>query len=146
MSATAAMLSRLRRMVNEPTPDVYDDTVLREYIERYPLLDVRGKNPYTWDTSTEPPTQDANESWIPTYDLHAAAANIWSEKAALVAGDFDFASDGSNLSRSQVVEQYMKQMRHHRSRCAITVIEPLASPLPAEDVRVWIGNLPEPDD
>lgn len=116
MSATAAQIAQVRRMVNESDDTTYDDDAITEYIEAYPHLDERGELPYTWDTSTEPPTKDENETWIPTYDLHAAAADIWSEKAGVVAVDFDFRADGGNYSRSQVVEQYMIQARYHGAR------------------------------
>lgn len=146
MSATAAQIARLRRMVNEPDDTTYDDDLLTEYIERYPLMDERGQEPYTWDASTEPPTQDPNESWIPTYDLSAAAADIWDEKAAGVAQDFDFSADGGRYDRSQVAEMYAKRARYYRSRRAIRVTTPVAWPAGAdEDLCPWIGNLPEMD-
>jgi len=116
MAATAAQIARLRRMVNEPKITTYDDDALSEYIERFPHLDERGEEPYTWDTATQPPTQDANEDWIPTYDLHAAAADVWEEKAATVASDFTFSADGGSYSRDQVYQQYMAQCRNHRGR------------------------------
>jgi len=116
MSATAAQIAQVRRMVNEPDDTTYDDDAISVFIERYPLLDERGEAPYTWDTSTSPPTQEDNEDWIATYDLHAAAADIWDEKAAVVAVDFDFSADGGNYSRSQVVQQFERQARAHRAR------------------------------
>ena len=42
------------------------------------------------DTSTSPPTLSENDDWIPTYDLHAAAADVWQEKGAAVAEDLAF--------------------------------------------------------
>lgn len=116
MSATAAQIAQVRRMVNEPDDTTYDDDAISTYIEAYPLLDERGEEPYSWDTTTEPPTKDDNETWLPTYDLHAAAADIWDEKAAIVAQDFDFQADGGQYSRSQVATQYMAQARMHRAR------------------------------
>jgi hypothetical protein len=115
MSATAAMILQVRGWVNEPDDTTYDDDAITVFIERYPLLDERGEVPYTWDTST-PPVQEANEDWIPTYDLHAAAADVWTEKATIVAADFDFQADGGNYSRSQVYEAYMSLARHHQAR------------------------------
>ena len=116
MSATAAQIAQVRRMVNEPTDDTYDDDAITVYIELYPLLDERGEVPYTLDTSTEPPTQDDNDNWIPTYDLHAAASNIWAEKAAPTAQDYDFDADGGSYSRSQSFEQCMAMSRYHGAR------------------------------
>ena len=122
MTATAAMIAQVRRMVNEPTTSPYDDDDIQTYIEAYPLFDERGQEPYTFDTSTTPPSQDANEDWIATYDLHAAAADIWEEKAAGVADKFDFQADGGNYSVSQKYAMYMRQAKHHRARRSIRTI------------------------
>jgi hypothetical protein len=117
MTATAAQIAQVRRMVNEPDDTTYDDDAISGYIEDYPRLDERGEVPYTWDTSTSPPTQDDNDDWIPTYDLAAAAADIWAEKAAILAQDYNFRSaDGASFNRREVYEQYMNQSRYYRSR------------------------------
>lgn len=145
MSATAAQIAQVRRMVNEPSETTYTDDDITTYIESYPLLDERGEVPYTWDTSTSPPTQDDNDDWIPTYDLHAAAADIWEEKASVVAADFDFRADGGQYSRSQVYEQYMKQCRFHRSRRTPTTHQGIMFPEPDSGISNdhWVINMPE---
>lgn len=143
MSATAAQVAELRRMVDEPGTDTYSDEDLETYIEKYPLMDERGEVPYTWDTSTSPPTQDENEDWIPTYDLHRAAADVWDEKAAGVAEDFDFQADGGNYARRQVWENYLGQARYHRARRKPSTFTAIMHPKPAGSVREWIGNLAE---
>ena len=144
MAATAEQIARLRRMVAEPTTATYSDAELKAYIERYPVLDERGEAPYEWDTSTSPPTQDTNEDWIPTYDLHAAAGDVWEEKAGLLAANFDFQADGGNFSRSQAYEQAMKQARYHRSRRTPTTAKLVQWPEESETEQSWIGNLAEP--
>ena len=116
MSATAAQIARLRRMVNEPDSTTYDDDAITEYIERYPCVDERGEWAYDWDTATTPPSKDDNDDWIPTYDLNAAAADVWAEKATVVSVDFDFSADGGSYTRSQVHEAYMKQSRYYGAR------------------------------
>ena len=148
MTATAAQIARLRRMVAEPTDTTYDDDTLAEYIERYPLLDERGQQPYTWDTSTEPPTQEVNDNWIATYDLHAAAADVWEEKAAGVADSVDFGADGANYQLSQKYEQAMARVRYHRVRRSPTTHTLVKWPEERNSAELypWIGNLPEPDD
>lgn len=137
MTATAAQIAQLRRMVDESTTDTYADADIQTYIEARPSMDERGEFPYSWDTSTEPPTQDANESWIATYDLAAAAADIWAEKAAILAADFDTNADGASLSRSQAYEQAMKQARYWGSRRKPSTITlyPAPRPVPANDVE-----------
>lgn len=117
MTATAVMIAEVRRLVNEPDDtNGYDDTLLGSIIERYPLIDERGEEPYTFDTSTTPPSPDANEDWIATYDLHLAAAAIWEEKAAPYAGNYDFKADGGDYKRSQQFDQYMGMARFHNAR------------------------------
>jgi hypothetical protein len=103
-------------MVAEPTATTYTDALLTTAIEKYPVMDERGQVPYTWDDSTTPPTQDENEDWAPTYDLNAAAADIWDEKAAGLAGKYDFSADGGTYHRSQAYEQAQKMARQYRSR------------------------------
>jgi hypothetical protein len=116
------------------------------FIERYPLLDERGEFPYTWDVSTDPPTQDVNEGWIPTYDLHAAAADVWEEKAANLVTKFDFQSDEQGFKRSQQHDMAMKMVRYHRSRRSASTIRQAPWPAPTVTATPWIGNLPEPQD
>jgi len=115
MAATAAQVARIRRMTNEPTETVYDDDLVEDYIEAYPLVDARGEVPWVESTTT-PGTLEENPDWTATYDLAAAAADIWAEKASSLAGDFDFAADGGNYSRSQAYEQAMKSSRYWRAR------------------------------
>ncbi len=122
MTATADMIIQVRRMINEPDATTYSDEDIQRYIESYPLIDERGQEPYTYDTSTSPPTVESNEDWIATYDLHSAAADIWEEKAATVADKFDFGADGSNYSVSQKYAMYMRQAKHHRARRSVRTI------------------------
>lgn len=146
MTATAAQIAQIRRMVAEPTETTYDDESVQGYIETYPLIDERGEAPYTWDTSTEPPTQTANDNWIATYDLHAAAADIWDEKASQWADKYDFSADGGNYHRSNVYNQMMAKVRYHRARRSLKGVALVK--WPEEDntaAMPWIGNLPEPD-
>lgn len=43
-----------------------------------------------------------------SYDIYAAAAEIWRSKAGHVAERFDFTADGATFRASQLVEQYTK--------------------------------------
>ena len=122
MSATAAQIQRLRRMVDEPTTEDYDDPTVAEYIERYPLMDERGQKPYTYNASTSPPTQDDNDDWLPTYDLNAAAADVWEEKAATLAADFDFSADGASYTRSQSYQHAIEMAAYYRRRRSMKTI------------------------
>ena len=71
MSASDEDIARLRRMTNEPTQSPYSDALMAAYLEAWPLTDSNGLNPDT-----------GGSSWTEAYDLHAAAADIWEEKAA----------------------------------------------------------------
>jgi len=146
MAATAEQIARLRRMVAEPTSATYADADIAAYIESYPVLDEMGEAPYELDVSTIPPHQDANTEWIPTYDLHAAAGDIWEEKASAVSAYFDFQADGGNFSRSQLYEQAQKQARYHRSRRTPKTSRLVVWPEIGELEQSWIGNLAEPRD
>ena len=77
MTATAGMIAELRRLTAEPTTAVYTDDALKAKIEAYPLMDANHNEP------------DA-VSWLPTYDLAAAASDVWMEKAAGLAGSLIF--------------------------------------------------------
>lgn len=139
---TDAQIAQLRRMIAEPSTTTYSDDTLVAYVEKYPHLDEQGEDPYTLSSDT-PPEQVANDNWIPTYDLHAAAADVWEEKAASVADRFDFRADGGDYSVSQRYEQAMNQVRYHRSRRMPTTVRMVKSP--AEDVDLptdqsWIIN------
>lgn len=116
MAATAAMITQVREMTNEVNSATYSSTRLAEIIERYPVIDERGEAPYTWDVSSSPPTKDDNEEWLPTYDLNSAAADVWEQKAAAAAADYDYSADGANLHRSQVYQQCQRQASLYRSR------------------------------
>ena len=144
MAATAAQITQFRRMVAETGLDTYSDRELAGYIEAYPLLDEQGEAPYTWNTAASPPTQDANEDWIPTYDLHAAAGDIWEEKAATLVTAFDFTADGATYNRSQQYDMMMRQARYHRSRRSPRTGTLVKWPEEASVTQSWIGNLPEP--
>jgi len=133
----AADIARLRRMIAESGTATYTDSLLVTTISRYPLPDVA--NEWPLDTAGS-----ANSAWVATYDLAAAAADCWEEKAAAVSGAFDFTADGATFNKSQTVEQYERQARKWRSRRAPGNHEALAYPMPVPQ-EVWIGNLPEDD-
>ena len=140
--ATAAQIAELRRMCAEPTTTTYSDVALAAYIERYPLTDARGQEPYTWDVSTMPPSQLDNEAWVPTYDLHAAAADVWNEKAAALAHLYDFSADGGSYSRSQGVAQAQAQARYHLARRNLNTIRLTMADGPT--AANFVINWPEP--
>jgi hypothetical protein len=132
MSATDEQIARLRRMANESGTTTYTDKDLAQTIERYPLVDERGEEPWE-DSETTPGTLEANEDWLPTYDLNSAAADIWQEKAAPGAQDYDFAADGGSYTRSQAFAQAMQMVRYFRSRRSLKVVLLRPEPYLAKD-------------
>jgi len=149
MAATAAQVLQVRRMtgLTGTAETEYTDSQLETYIEAHPLLDELGEEAYSWDTSTDPPAQEANDAWIPTYDLNAAAADIWQERASVLAARFDFSADGGNYSRSQAYQQYMTQARYYNARRSARVAQSIQWPPENTNATVpdWVGNLPEAD-
>lgn len=127
MAPSESDIARLRRMTNEPTTDTYSDEDFSATIARYAVVDPFGNAPQI-RSATYPPTLIANPQWIESYDLHSAAAEVWEEKASVVAQDYDFTGplDDGTYQRSQVYEQYMGQARYHMSRRAPSTIRQIS--------------------
>lgn len=104
MSASAADIAQLRRMTAEPTTTTYSDAVLTTVIEKFPIPDSLHFMP------------EEEDDWTPTYDLNAAAAEVWSEKLAALQGNTDFSADGGNYSDSQKFDQADRMVRFYLSR------------------------------
>lgn len=138
MAASAAQISQVRRMCGLAAGDTtYTDAILTTYIERYPLMDPLGLLWYLWDRTTYPPHQDANPDWVPSYDLHAAAADVYEEKAATLATKFDFGADGASMSLSQQFAQANQMARFYRSRRSAGTIQQVIKPRPQDESPYW---------
>lgn len=144
MSATAAQIAEFRRMINEPTTATYSDAHLTGIIERYPMVDELGVAPYYWTQTTTVPTQTENINWVPTYDLNAAAADVWDEKAGVLSVQYNFSADGGNYSVSQAFEQADRMARRYRARRSMKTVKlsSVAEKLTSEKPES-IGNLSE---
>jgi hypothetical protein len=142
MTATAAQIAELRRMINEPTVTPYTDALVTGFIERYPQVDELGVSPYYWTQTTTVPTQTANPNWVATYDLNAAAADIWDEKAAALSVKYNFTADGGTYAVSQAFEQADRMARRYRSRRSVKTVRmsSVAEQISGEKPG-WIGNL-----
>jgi hypothetical protein len=130
------MIARLRRMTAEPlTSDTYTQDDLLQAIARYPVLDTNGTEPDDY-------------GWLGAWDINQAAADVWEEKAAQLATNFDFAADGGDYKRSQQHAQMLAMARRYRSMRQSGALELKAYPKPLGAVRLdgWIGNLPEIDE
>lgn len=103
MAASVDNISDLRRMVAEPSTTPYSDAILTRYIEAYPVMDTDGR-------------ESGDDGWTAGYDLNAAAADIWSEKAAAVQMYYSFSADGGKYNQSQLYESAMDKSRYHAAR------------------------------
>ncbi len=113
--ATIELIPKFRRMIAEPAAETYSDETLVGYIETYPCVDENGEAPRVPSTLT-PGEMMVNPDWTATYDLHAAAAAIWEEKAGAVSHLFDFEADGGAYSRSQMAANAKRMALYHLSR------------------------------
>ena len=86
MAASISDVLKLRRMIAEPTSTTYSDDDLEDIIEGHSVLDSDGYDP-------------EEDDWTATYDLNAAAAEIWEEKATAYIGLYDFNADGGRFNR-----------------------------------------------
>ena len=108
-------ISQLRRLTAEPTETTYSDALLTAMLERYPLVDAAGALP-------------ADADWAGAWDTNRAAADVWEEKAAGLAGAVDFSADGASLSRSQAYAQAMAMAKQFRARRRVTSVTVPVSP------------------
>lgn len=106
MAATQDDIARLRRLTAEPTDATYSDAALVIVIESHPLRDADGRDP-------------EHDDWVATYSMNAAAADIWEEKAAAVACNFDFSADGASYQQSKVFDNYTRMAKRFRGRAPI---------------------------
>jgi len=126
MAVTAAQIEQFRRMVAEPTTATYTDDVLESYIEARPVRDERGVSHEDWNFSTTPPTPGANPNWVETYDMNAAAADVWDEKAANAAACISFSADGASYSLSEKIANCRTMARTFRSRARLGSVKLIA--------------------
>jgi hypothetical protein len=105
------------------------------YIEAYPLVDALGRYP-TRPNEATPTELEANPYWTPTYDLNAAAADIWDEKASSLAENFDVSGGGESYSREQVYDNAVRRARYYRARRAPRLIEQVPYPYPVRESSI----------
>ena len=81
------------------------DAAVEQIVHRCARMDSHGRLP------TDP-------DWDETYDVYAATATVFEVKAAKVANRFDFATDGQQLNRSQMVAHFTAMAKMWRARTA----------------------------
>ena len=55
-----------------------------------------------------------------SYDLNAAAADLWRQKAASVAQAYDFSTDNHRMSRSQMMKQCLQMAEMYEGMGGVT--------------------------
>jgi hypothetical protein len=101
-------------MCGETTSTSYRDTDLQQYIATYPII-----NPDACPAQILGyVTRNGIDQPVVTYDLHAAAADIWQEKQAslIASGSWDVSGPGGGFQKSQEEEQHEKQVAYHLAR------------------------------
>lgn len=69
-----------------------------------------------------------------SYDLNAAAADVWTQKASHVADRYSFTADGARFDISKMVEQYERRAARFRAQSRIGVREMVRDDL---DLSGW---------
>ncbi len=87
-------------------PSVSEDD-LEAVLEGFVLPDINGA----------PPDE---EEWIPTFDLTAAAAEVWLIKAAKAAALTEIDPPGSGIVTSKVFDNCVLMARYYRSKRSAT--------------------------
>lgn len=103
MAQSSSTIARLRRMTGRAADDAtWTTELLTETIEQYPVADEHGRDPdhYAWEA---------------TYDLNAAAAEVWDAVVAELAGLFDFSADGGSFSQRQQYENAKERAAYYKA-------------------------------
>lgn len=136
MAIDNALICRFRDMVAVDGACL-DDPSAEAIIAQYAVSDRFGQEPLTWDCTQTPPTSAENPAWLPTYDLHAAAEDVWSRRAAQLAPDYDFSADGASLSRSQRFEHANQRAAYHAARKRARVVAVPTSGKSNQTQSIW---------
>lgn len=144
MPASALDIQRLRKMVAEDDSATYSDEELAAYIERYPRTDAGGYEPFL-DATVYPAQQVVNPDWTETYDLAAAAADVWSEKAGAAASRFNFTTDGQTFNVQQIHENCLRMARHFAARRSPSTVTLRSAPDPRFDLRATRFQYADPN-
>lgn len=100
-------LEKLKLMSAWDTEPAVSEDDLEMVLGLHALTDINGMTP-------------DSEEWIPTYDLIAAAAEVWIVKAARAAALVEVDPPGSGILTSKVFENCMAMARNYRSKRAST--------------------------
>jgi hypothetical protein len=142
MSASETDIATVRRRINEPTDAQFVDDDIASVIETRPLRDADGLGP-------------TDAGWDESYDLAAAASDLWAEKAGARTDGYDFDADGGSFKRSQSFDQCMKMSRYWGKRRApqsLTIVENSTTTeelagnpdwATSDTIPAWVANGPD---
>ena len=99
-TATVAYVKTLAATDKRPT---LTETEVQAIVGRYPIRDSNGV----------PANADG---WDETFDAMAAAAEAWRIKAGRVAGDFNFAADGTSMSKADVMAHCLEMEARYAAK------------------------------
>lgn len=115
----AEALGRLRRMTATATED-WPNELLADYLNDSLVKDDAGREPGDVD-------------YVPTWDLHHAAALVWADKAAaLAATAFDLQTDMTKANRSGQIDNAWRMARWHSTRAIPSIVSYPAWPVDKE--------------
>lgn len=91
---------RLGKMVAATARPALSDTDLDALLDGAKTIDSEGR-------------LATDASWVPTYNLNAAAAEGWRWKAGMIAGDFNFSADNASYSKGEVQAKCLEMEKHY---------------------------------
>ncbi len=101
-------LDRLKRITAWETDPALTEDELNATLATYAREDLNGYTP-------------ADEEWQPTYDLHAAAAQAWLDKAAKASMLTEVDPPGSGVVTSKVFDNCRAMARIYGAKCRMTI-------------------------
>lgn len=110
MALTQAQLFRLSRMSGEAHKDVED-----RMVDDVTLQDIADEMGLVKDSEDLAP---ADTGYVATYDLYRIAADVWRQKAGMVAEGYNIKVEGASFNRSEVYDHYLKQASRYAGMAA----------------------------
>lgn len=115
----ATDIARVRRLINEPTTATYTDADIQAALERNLTFDSTGRRPWTYNGTALDPL------YVTTYDVYRTAGELWDEKAAALACQFDYSGDGANMSLKQKYDNAVAAGQRCKGRACVRIPRPV---------------------
>lgn len=131
---TAAQLLRLSRMGGEGHKLVGD-----RMVDDTRLDEIAGEVALIRDDDDLGPL---DVGYVITVDLYRAAAEVWREKAGMVADGYDFKAEGASFTRSQMYQHYLEQAARYASMAGtltVSIGRPFVDDNAANAYEEWLA-------